>query len=46
MGRDSLGAADVFNCTSNGSTLGGFEERASKADQGMGWQRQLVWPQL
>src|SRR5229473_8460235 len=44
MGRDSLGAVDVLDCTRNGSTLGGFEERAGKADQGMGWNASWYGP--
>ena len=42
MGRNPLGASDVPDRTGLGSTLGGFKERAGKADQGVGWERQLV----
>ena len=46
MGRNPLGASDVLDRTRHGSTLGGFEERAGKANQGVGRQRQLVWAEL
>ena len=46
MGRNPMGAFDVPDRTDHGSTLGGLEERAGKADQGVDRQRQLVWAEL